>query len=209
MCDSTKLNKVGGGSRNGCGCQKKDAFKQTGGDGFFYNVEADRIGGLSEVGGYTSHPEFLKGKLVQQTTPDGRLMGKGDLCGGGGKNNVRAKRKSNNNNNVRVNNVRVNNVRVNNNKKSSKKRSWKKRSGKKKKNKNKNKNKSSWFKKMSKNRRRNKSKNKNRRRRSRKNRQVGGSEYKILGDGHTSVYHDNMADRKFDCQQPNWDPKCT
>jgi hypothetical protein len=52
--------------------------RQSGGSGYFLNVESERIGGLSEVTGYNSQPELLNGKMVKSTLND-------TLCGGGKK----------------------------------------------------------------------------------------------------------------------------
>ena len=60
--------------------------------GFIQNLEAPRIGGRPEIVGYTSQPEYLDGKLVQQVNESGQLMGKGDMCGGGVENSHRVKR---------------------------------------------------------------------------------------------------------------------
>ena len=34
-----------------------------------------------------------------------------------------------------------------------------------------------------------------------------GCGYEVQGEGHQSVFHDNMAERTFDGKQPNWGPK--
>ena len=60
--------------------------------GFIQNLEAARIGGRPEIVGYTSQPEYLDGKLVQQVSESGQLMGKDDMCGGGVDNSHRVKR---------------------------------------------------------------------------------------------------------------------
>jgi hypothetical protein len=52
--------------------------RQSGGSGYFLNVESERIGGLSEVTGYNNQPELLNGKMVKSTLND-------TLCGGGKK----------------------------------------------------------------------------------------------------------------------------
>ena len=52
--------------------------RQSGGSGYFLNVESNRIGGLSEVTGYNNQPELLNGKMVKSTLND-------TLCGGGKK----------------------------------------------------------------------------------------------------------------------------
>lgn len=60
----------------------------------------------------------------------------------------------------------------------------------------------------------NKNKNKNKKRRSKKkSRKMKGGNgencFKIQQDALPSHYSENMTTRKFDCNQPNWDPKCT
>ena len=60
----------------------------------------------------------------------------------------------------------------------------------------------------------NKNKNKNKKRRSKKkSRKMKGGNgencFKMQQDALPSHYSENMTTRKFDCNQPNWDPKCT
>ena len=33
--------------------------------------------------------------------------------------------------------------------------------------------------------------------------------YKVQGQGQVSNFSENMTTREFNCNQPNWDPKCT
>ena len=33
--------------------------------------------------------------------------------------------------------------------------------------------------------------------------------YKVQGDGQSSNFSENMTTREFNCNQPNWNPKCT
>jgi len=33
--------------------------------------------------------------------------------------------------------------------------------------------------------------------------------YKVQGQGQPSHFSENMTTREFNCNQPNWDPKCT
>ena len=33
--------------------------------------------------------------------------------------------------------------------------------------------------------------------------------YKVQGDGQPSNFSENMTTREFNCNQPNWNPKCT
>lgn len=223
MCDSeAKLNQVVDGYQNyekNTGALDSEFNQSGGGTGFFLDVEQSTIGGQAQVAGYVSQPEYQNGALVQQRTPDGRLVGDANLCGGG-KKKMKVNKNNNKNNNTRVNNVRINNNnKANNNKatnnkvnkkanKSRKRKRSKSRSRKPNKKKSK-----KWHKNKSKNKRRNRSKNRKRldkRRRSKKNRHRGGGcDFQVQGEELVSNFDANMTNREFGCRQPNWDPKCT
>lgn len=58
----------------------------------------------------------------------------------------------------------------------------------------------------------NKNKNKKRRSKKKSRKMKGGNGencFKMQQDALPSHYSENMTTRKFDCNQPNWDPKCT
>lgn len=224
MCDSeAKLNQVVDGYQNyekNTGALDSEFNQSGGGTGFFLDVEQSTIGGQAQVTGYVSQPEYVNGALVQQRTPDGRLVGDANLCGGG-KKKMKVNKNNNKNNNTRVSNVRINNNnnKANNNKatnnkvnkkanKSRKRKRSKSRSRKPNKKKSK-----KWHKNKSKNKRRNRSKNRKRldkRRRSKKNRHRGGGcDFQVQGEELVSNFDANMTNREFGCRQPNWDPKCT
>ena len=222
MCDSeAKLNQVVDGYQNyekNTGALDSDFNQSGGGTGFILDVEQPTIGGQAQVTGYVSQPEYVNGALVQQRTPDGRLVGDANLCGGG-KKKMKVNKNNNKNNNTRVNNVRINNNnnKANNNKatnnkvnKKENKSRKRKRSRSRKPNRKRSK---KWHKNKSKYSRRNRSKNRKRldkRRRSKKNRHRGGGcDYQVQGEELVSNFDANMTNREFGCRQPNWDPKCT
>ena len=252
MCDASKVQKVVNGYQNYeemTGALDKEFDQSGGGTGYLLDLEQPRIGGQPQVTGYVAQPEYSEGSLVGQRTPDGRLLGTADQCGGAkgklyGKkgnnnnnNNNRAKMNNNavNNNNRMVNNANVaNNVKPMNNKKVSKKKSrpkhkrtmkkmYRGKKGKRfsKRGKRHHKSKRHY---KGKYHRRNKSKNRRRKHKKMKgggesananvanNNSVNSSNvvqecgYEVQGEGHQSVFHDNMVERTFDGKQPNWDP---
>lgn len=177
----------GGGKKT-----RKQKGSGQGNIGYILNVEKARIGGLAEVNGYQTQPEYVNGKV--STTED--------LCGGGRVNLMRSDRgpkvggmRRKTKKNKRFNNKRNKNIR----KKT-------KRSG------------SSSRKSRIGNRRVNRKmrslkNNKKRRINKLKKMKKGGSWlekcHSVQGEGQQGVFHDKMMDRSFDCKQPNWDPKCT
>ena len=66
-------------------------------------------------------------------------------------------------------------------------------------------------KKSSKNNKNRKNRKNKKGRKSKKNMRGGNSGgcFKVQPDAQPSHYSENMSTRKFDCNQPNWDPKCT
>jgi hypothetical protein len=56
---------------------------------------------------------------------------------------------------------------------------------------------------------RRKKRSKNRKRHGKKMKGGDGCSYEVQGDGQASVFTDDMSQRSFDCNQPNWDAKCT
>lgn len=182
--------------RQGGGKKRKLSKKQKGSGqgniGYILNVEKPRIGGLAEVNGYQTQPEYVDGKV---STVE-------DLCGGARVNLMRSDKGR-----KKVGGMRKKSRR---NSRSMKKRNLRKKTKK---------SKGSSSRKVSKNKmsRRNsrKMRSQSKINKIRKMRKIkkGGSWlekcHSVLGDGQEGVFHDNMVNRSFDCKQPNWDPKCT
>ena len=89
MCDASKVNKVVNDYQNYeemTGALDNDFAQSGGGTGYLLDLEQPRIGGQPQVTGYVAQPEYSEGSLVGQRTPDGRLLGTADQCGGAKKN---------------------------------------------------------------------------------------------------------------------------
>ena len=174
----------GGGKKK---LTKKQKGSGQGNIGYILNVEKPRIGGLAEVSGYQTQPEYVDGKLATVE----------DLCGGARVNLLRSDRGRS-----KVGGMRKKSRK---NRRSIKKKSLRKKVKKSRSNR-------KLTKKNNKKMRSNNIKKKNKIRKLRKMKK-GGSWldkcHSVQGDGQQGVFHDNMNDRTFDCKQPNWDPKCT
>ena len=183
--------------RNGGG-KKKISKKQKGSGqgniGYILNVEKPRIGGLAEVSGYQTQPEYVDGKL---STVE-------DLCGGARVNLLRSDRGRS-----KVGGTRKKSRK---NRRSLKKKSLNKKVKKSSGVSRKSRSNKKLTKKNSRKMRSNNLRKKNKIRKLRKMKK-GGSWlercHSVQADGQQGVFHDNMNDRTFDCKQPNWDPKCT
>ena len=161
---------------------KKRKNQKAGSVNFVLRVGEERIGGLARVDKFETQPVYKNGVPEVKQNDLGNRGSQG-LCGGG-KRKKKSGKKSNNN---KSNNNKSNNYKSNNNVNKNK-------SNNNKSNNNVNKNKR-------------KSKNK---KKSRKMKGGNGENcFKMQQDALPSHYSDNMTTRKFDCNQPNWDPKCT
>lgn len=181
--------------RQGGGKKRKLSKKQKGSGqgniGYILNVEKPRIGGLAEVNGYQTQPEYVDGKV---STVE-------DLCGGARVNLLRSDRGR-----AKVGGMRKKSRK---NKISMKKRNLRRKTKKSKGNSRRvNKNKKS-----RRNSKKMRSQGKINKIRKMRRMKKGGSWlekcHTVQGDGQQGVFHDNMVNRTFDCKQPNWDPKCT